>query len=278
MNILFIGGGNMAAAIIGGLIAKGWPAASLCAVDVAPAALEALRSRYGIRTAGDGTAEARKADCVVLAVKPQQLRAVAQSLAPAVDGRLVLSIAAGIRSADLLRWLGGKARVVRAMPNTPALVSAGISGLYAMPGVSSEERKNAESVLAAVGETFWVDNEEALDAVTAVSGSGPAYVFYFIEALEQAARKLGLEPAIARRSALATFAGAVKLALGSDADPATLRARVTSKGGTTERAISLLDESAVRAAMVRAVRGAQQRSVELGDELGRDGTNTDNKP
>ncbi len=277
MNILFIGGGNMAAAIIGGLIAKGWPAASLCAVDVLPAALEALRNRYGIRTSGDATTEAGHADCVVLAVKPQQLRTVAQSLAPVVDGRLVLSIAAGIRGADLARWLGGKARVVRAMPNTPALVGAGISGLHAMPGVSSEQRKNAESVLAAVGETFWVDDEQALDAVTAVSGSGPAYVFYFIESLEQAARELGLEAEAARRSALATFAGAVKLALASDADPATLRARVTSKGGTTERAIALLEESAVKAALIRAVRGAQQRSVELGDELGRDNAAPDNK-
>lgn len=270
MNILFIGGGNMAAAIIGGLIAKGWPAASLCAVDVVPAALEALRSRYGIRTAVDGAAEARQADCVVLAVKPQQLREVAISLAPAMNGRLVLSIAAGIRGADLARWLGGQARVVRAMPNTPALVGAGISGLYALPGVSDGDRRNAESVLAAVGETFWVEDEPALDAVTAVSGSGPAYVFYFIEALEQAARELGLPADSARRSALATFAGAVKLALADGSDPAVLRARVTSKGGTTERAIALLDEAGAKAAMARAVQGARQRAIEMGDELGRD--------
>jgi pyrroline-5-carboxylate reductase len=275
MNILFIGGGNMAAAIIGGLIARGWPAAGLCAVDVVPAALEALRGRYGIRTATDGTAEALKADCVVLAVKPQQLRAVARALAPAVAGRLVLSIAAGIRGADLARWLGGSARVVRAMPNTPALVGAGISGLYAMPGVSAGDRDNAESLLAAVGETFWVEDEAALDAVTAVSGSGPAYVFYFIEALEQAARELGLPPDSARRSALATFAGAVKLALADGGDAATLRARVTSKGGTTERAIALLEAAAVKAALVRAVQGARQRAVELGDELGRDDAGRD---
>lgn len=271
MNILFIGGGNMAAAIIGGLIAKGWPAASLCAVDVVPAALEALRKRYGIRTAGDGVAEALRADCVVLAVKPQQLREVARGLAPSADDRLVLSIAAGIRSADLARWLGGKARVVRAMPNTPALVGAGISGLFAMPGVSAGDRSRAESVLAAVGETFWVEDEAALDAVTAVSGSGPAYVFYFIEALEQAARELGLPQDSARRSALATFAGAVKLAMADGSDPATLRARVTSKGGTTERAIALLDAAGVKAAMVKAVQGARQRAAEMGDELGRDG-------
>ena len=213
MNILFIGGGNMAAAIIGGLITRGWPAGSLCAVDVVPATLEALRGRYGIRTSDDGAAEALRADCVVLAVKPQQLRSVALALAPAVSGRLVLSIAAGIRGADLTRWLGGGARVVRAMPNTPALVGAGISGLYAMPGVSRAERENAERILAAVGETFWVEDEPALDAVTAVSGSGPAYVFYFIEALEQAARELGLSPEQARRGALATFAGAIRLAL-----------------------------------------------------------------
>jgi pyrroline-5-carboxylate reductase len=270
MNILFIGGGNMAAAIIGGLIAKSWPAAAIHAVDVLPEALKRLEQQFGIRTSADGVAAARNADCIVLAVKPQQLRDVARSLAPVIEGKLIISIAAGIRSVDLARWLGPAARIVRAMPNTPALVSAGITGLHAMPGVSETQKQDAERVLAAVGATFWVGSERDLDAVTAVSGSGPAYVFYFIEALEQAALELGLPAETARQSALATFAGAVKLALADSADPATLRARVTSKGGTTERAIGMLDEAAIKAAFVRAVRGAAERAAELGDELGKD--------
>ena len=269
MNILFIGGGNMAAAIIGGLIAKGWPASVIHAVDVLPEALKRLEQQFGIRTSCDGAAAAQNADCIVLAVKPQQLREVAHSLAPAISGKLVISIAAGIRGADLARWLGPAACIVRAMPNTPALVAAGITGLHAMPGVSATQRQDAEHILAAVGTTFWVATERDLDAVTAVSGSGPAYVFYFIEALEQAALELGLPAEAARQSALATFAGAVKLALADSADPATLRARVTSKGGTTERAIAMLDDAAVKTAFVRAVRGAAERAAELGDELGK---------
>ncbi len=269
MNILFIGGGNMAAAIIGGLIVRGWPAGDIHAVDVLPEALKRLEQQFGIHTSADGATAARNADCIVLAVKPQQLRDVARSLAPVIGDRLVISIAAGIRGSDLARWLGPAARIVRAMPNTPALVGAGITGLYAMPGISEAQKQDAERVLAAVGATFWVGAERDLDAVTAVSGSGPAYVFYFIEALEQAALELGLPADTARRSALATFTGAVRLAQAGDADPATLRARVTSKGGTTERAIGLLDEAAVKAAFVRAVRGAAERSAELGDELGK---------
>ncbi len=270
MNILFIGGGNMAAAIIGGLISRDWPAVSICAVDVQEDARAGLESRFGIRTAAEPGSAIAKADCIVLAVKPQQLRAVALDIATAVRGRLVISIAAGLRCGDISRWLGGSPHIVRAMPNTPALVAAGITGLYAMPQVTAAQRNTAEDILAAVGATFWVGEERDLDAVTAVSGSGPAYVFYFIEALEQAARELGLSPEIARQSALATFAGAVKLAAGDDADAATLRARVTSKGGTTERAIGMLDEARVMEAFRRAVRGAAERAAELGDTLGKD--------
>ena len=270
MKILFIGGGNMAAAIIGGLTAKNWPTTAIHAVDVVPEALKRLEQQYGIRTSSDGVAAARNADCIVLAVKPQQLRDVARSLAPAINKQLIISIAAGIRGGDLARWLGPAARIVRAMPNTPALVAAGITGLHAMPGVSATQREDAERILGAVGSTFWVGAERDLDAVTAVSGSGPAYVFYFIEALEQAALELGLPAAAARQSALATFAGAVKLAMEDGTDPATLRARVTSKGGTTERAIGMLDDSAVKSAFVSAVRGAAERAAELGDALGKD--------
>lgn len=270
MNILFIGGGNMAAAIIGGLIAKGWPAASIHAVDVLAEARSRLQKQFGIRTSADAAAAAADADCIMLVVKPQQMREVASTLSPAIRSQLILSIAAGIRCNDLARWLGAAARIVRAMPNTPALVSAGITGLYAMSGVSEQQRRDAEGILAAVGETFWVDDERALDAVTAVSGSGPAYVFYVIEALEQAARELGLSPEIARKSALATFAGAVKLALAGDTDPATLRARVTSKGGTTECAIGVLDAAAVKTIFAGAVRAAAERAAEMGDTLGKD--------
>ena len=270
MNILFIGGGNMAAAIIGGLVAKGWSPASIHAVDVLAEARSRLQQQFGIRTSADAVAAAAGADCIVLAVKPQQMREVAKNLGSAVNNRLIISIAAGIRCGDLARWLGTAAHIVRAMPNTPALVSAGITGLYAMPGVGAAQRQDAENILAAVGATFWVDEERALDAVTAVSGSGPAYVFYVIEALEQAARELGLPPEIARQSALATFAGAVKLALADDTDPATLRARVTSKGGTTECAIGILDAAAVKAIFARAVRAAAERAAEMGDTLGKD--------
>lgn len=270
MNILFIGGGNMAAAIIGGLLAKGRAPSSLHAVDVLPEALARLEKQFGIGTSADAKTAAANAGCIVLAVKPQQMREVATALAPALKGQLVISIAAGIRGGDLARWLGPAAQIVRAMPNTPALVSAGITGLYAAPGVSSTQRSDAESILGAVGATFWVDHEKDLDAVTAVSGSGPAYVFYFIEALEQAGLELGLSPETARQSALATFAGAVKLATMDTADPATLRARVTSKGGTTERAIGALDEAAVKMAFIRAVRAAADRAAEMGDALGKD--------
>ncbi len=270
MNLLFIGGGNMAAAIIGGLVATDWPAATIHVVDVMPDALDSLKKRFGVATSTDAASTAASADCIVLAVKPQHLRAAAQALAPALRGQMVISIAAGIRCHDLARWLGPQAHIVRAMPNTPALVAAGISGLYAMPGVSAAQRQDAERILGAVGATFWVGEEPELDAVTAVSGSGPAYVFYFMEALEQAALELGLSPEVARQSTLATFAGAVKLAAADDAGPATLRARVTSKGGTTERAVGVLDDAAVRAAFVRAVRAAAARAAEMGEMLGKD--------
>ncbi len=270
MNILFIGSGNMAAAIIGGLIAKGWSPASIHAVDVLAEARSRLQQQFGIQTSADAVAAAASADCIVLAIKPQQMREVAKTLASAVHHQLIISIAAGIRCADLARWLGASARIVRAMPNTPALVSAGITGLYAMPGISTAQRQDAENILGAVGATFWVDAERALDAVTAVSGSGPAYVFYVMEALEQAARELGLPPDIARQSALTTFAGAVKLALTGDADPATLRARVTSKGGTTESAIGVLDAAAVKTIFTHAVRAAAERAAAMGDTLGQD--------
>ncbi len=273
MDITFIGGGNMASAIIGGLLQRGWGRETLRAVEILPAAREKLEQAFRIQTFPGISAEALHTDCVVLAIKPQQMREAAVQLAPLVKDALVITIAAGIRGSDLSRWLGqddrGHQRIVRVMPNTPALVMAGISGLYAMPGTSAEDRAGAASILGAVGETVWVEREDDIDAVTAISGSGPAYVFYFIEALDQAARDLGLSAATARQLAIATFTGASKLAAQSSEDAATLRARVTSKGGTTERALASMDADHIKSAIVRAVKAAAERSRELGDELGR---------
>ena len=270
--ITFVGGGNMASALIGGMLKRGWAADAVRVVDVDAAARERVGRVFRIETHGELADGVAGADCVILAIKPQQLQRVARALATHVRGALVLTIAAGIRTGDLQRWLGGHARIVRAMPNTPALVLAGVSGLYAGPGVSDADRASAEQILGVAGTTLWVDREDALDAVTAVSGSGPAYVFYFIEALERAARELGFEAEPASRLALETFAGAVKLAHESDDTVATLRQRVTSKGGTTERALSELEREGVREAIVRAARAAAARSRELGEELGRDET------
>jgi pyrroline-5-carboxylate reductase len=270
MNITFIGGGNMASAIIGGLLQRHWNPQQLRVVEIVAAAREKLEHTYRVQTYAGVTAEALQADCVVLAIKPQQMREAAAQLAPLISHALVISIAAGIRGDDLSRWLGHHQRIVRVMPNTPALVLAGVSGLYAMPGVSADDRQRAADILGAVGETVWVAREEDIDSVTAVSGSGPAYVFYFIEALEQAACELGISADAARQLAISTFTGAAKLAAQSSDDIATLRARVTSKGGTTERALASMENDRIKAAIVRAVKAAAARSYELGDELGRD--------
>lgn len=266
--LTFIGGGNMAAAIIGGLVASGTAPASLEVVEIDPGARAVLADRFGVAVY-DALEAATLAGMVVLAVKPQTLPAVASRLAPRLTTQPVLSVAAGVRVPDLARWLGGHTAIVRAMPNTPALVQAGISGLYAAPGVDTATRQAAESVLRAVGSVVWVDDEAALDWVTAVSGSGPAYVFNCIEALEAAAVAGGLAPATARQLALHTFLGAARLALESGEEPAVLRQRVTSKGGTTERGLAALEAGGLMALFQNAVNAAQARSVELGTELGR---------
>lgn len=270
MNITFIGGGNMASAIIGGLLQKGWQADAVRVVEIDPGARARVERELRVKAFADTGAAVADSECIVLAVKPQQMREAAQALRKALESQLVITIAAGIRSRDLSRWLGDYQRIVRAMPNTPALVLAGISGLYAMPAVSAADRAQAENVMGAVGSTLWLAHEEQMDAITAVSGSGPAYVFYFIEALQQAAAELGFGADEARRLALDTFAGAVKLAAHSSEDAAALRARVTSRGGTTERALSTLETGKTREIIVRAVRAAAERSRELGDELGKD--------
>lgn len=270
MNITFIGGGNMGSAMIGGLLRKRWPRKAIQVVEVAPPQRERLARELKVRTHGGLDARAMKTDCIVLAVKPQQVREVALALKPLLRSQLVVTIAAGIRVANLSRWLGGYRRIVRVMPNTPALALAGVSGLYAHPAVSAGERAAAGKILGAVGATLWLEREEDLDAITAVSGSGPAYVFYFMEALERAARELGLPPDAARRLALGTFAGAVKLVTQAGEAPETLRSQVTSRGGTTERALASMEADRVKEAIVRAVRAAAERSRELGDELGKD--------
>ena len=270
MNITFIGGGNMASAIIGGLLRKKQPAKSIKVVEIERPARARLEREFKVKTSAALDSKAASADCIVLAVKPQQMREAAQALRPLLGAQLIVTIAAGIRVKDLVRWLGGYERIVRVMPNTPALAGAGISGLYATRAVSGVDRAAAEKILGAVGATLWLAREEDLDAITAVSGSGPAYVFYFIEALEQAALDLGLGADAARKLALETFAGAVKLAIQSAVAPATLREHVTSKGGTTERALKSMETDRVKEGIVRAARAAAERSRELGNELGKD--------
>jgi pyrroline-5-carboxylate reductase len=209
------------------------------------------------------------ADTVVLAVKPQQMRDAARQLSPFIGAvPRVLSIAAGVRTGDLARWLGEYRRIVRAMPNTPALIGAGIAALYATPEARPTATP-AAAILEACGEVVWVDDEAKLDAVTGVSGSGPAYVFYFMEALERAARELGLPSDDARKLVYATFAGSIALAQRSDDPPAVLRANVTSKGGTTAAALEVLAAAGVADAFVRAVKAAATRARELGDEAPR---------
>lgn len=257
----------MATAMIGGLIKRGTPATQLSVVEIDAAARTRLQTQFGVVCHAD-YAPVAAADTLILAVKPQQLAVVAKSIAPRLREQLVISIAAGIRTQDLSRWLGGYARIVRVMPNTPALVLAGISGMYAVPQVDAAQRQRAEAILKAVGEAVWVPREEDIDTVTALSGSGPAYVFYFIEALLEGAARCGLDAATARALALHTVSGAAKLALEASEPPATLRERVTSKGGTTERALQTLEQREVKQAIAEAVIAAAARSRELGDVFG----------
>jgi len=269
MKITFVGGGNMAAALISGLLRKGHAPGDIRVVEVLPEVRARLEREFGVACHA-AVAEALDAEVLLLAVKPQQMREALASVAGRLARQLVISIAAGIRSADIKRWLGGYRRIVRTMPNTPALIGAGITGLFALPEVTDAERRQAESILAAVGETLWIDNEAMMDGVTAVSGSGPAYVFYFIEALQRAARALGFSETQARRLSLTTFLGACRLAVSGDEEVGLLRQRVTSKGGTTEAALRSLDDDLVAEAILRAVRAADTRGRELGGLLGKD--------
>jgi len=304
MRIAFIGGGNMAAALISGLAGKLTAGADIHVVDPNAAALEKLRAQFGVSTsaalpgaphapdagvaadeaavavataAAAATAAAYQAvasaDVIVLAVKPQSMREVAEQLRPllplqAGTGPLLVSIAAGIRAADLSRWLGGYGAIVRCMPNTPALIGMGVTGMAASAGVSAQQRQQADAIMKAVGGTVWLDDEDKIDAVTAVSGSGPAYVFYFIEAMQKAAEELGLSAQQGKELALATFTGAAQLAAQSDEPVSLLRERVTSKGGTTYAALTSMAQDGVAEAIGRAMKAAAARGHELGREFG----------
>ncbi|MDY0136732.1 MAG: pyrroline-5-carboxylate reductase [Thiomicrospira sp.] len=269
-TICFIGAGNMSRSLIGGLVASGYPAEQLCAADPNPASCQQFSEHLGIRCVADNRQALAQADIVVLAVKPQQLQSVCESLAQDLQQRrpLVISVAAGVTTEAINRWLGGEMAIVRTMPNTPALIQAGATGLFANSGVSKQQRDDAEHILRAAGLTLWLDDEAQLDAVTALSGSGPAYFFLFMEAMEQAAKTLGLDEKTARLLTLQTAFGASKMALESTDDCATLRRKVTSPNGTTERAIVSFEQDQLGVIVERAMHAAHQRAQQLAKELG----------
>jgi pyrroline-5-carboxylate reductase len=269
-QLVFIGAGNMARSLIGGLIANNYPPNAITATDINQQSLDAMRAEFGIHISPDNLAATLEADVLVLAVKPQNMREVCEPLCDSVQSRapLVLSIAAGVRASDLDLWLGGGNAIVRCMPNTPALIKCGASGLYANRVVSEVQREWAGNILAAVSRVVWVDTEDKIDAVTAVSGSGPAYFFLVIEAMQAAAQKLGLSSEQANELALETAFGATKMARESALDAATLRANVTSKGGTTAAALEVFENHALREIFAEAMQAAAARSAELGRQLG----------
>lgn len=268
LKISFIGGGNMAGALIGGLAGKLTAGANIHVVDINAGALASLAQKFGVTTSQRIDHAIGQSDVIVLAVKPQQMKEVAAQLAPHVSSQLVLSIAAGIRAVDLSRWLGGHSAIVRTMPNTPALIGSGITGLVALAGVSDSQREAADAIMKAVGTTVWLDDEALIDPVTAVSGSGPAYVFYFIEAMQQAALEMGLTQEQGNQLSIATFVGAAQLAAQSSESISVLRERVTSKGGTTYAALTSMADSGVKDAIVKAMKAAAARGKELGEEFG----------
>ncbi|QJQ07058.1 pyrroline-5-carboxylate reductase [Undibacterium piscinae] len=268
LKIAFIGGGNMANALIGGLLVNLTTPENIHVVDPYQPSLSKLQATFGVTTALQIDAALQTVDVIILSVKPQQLREVVTTLAPHLKGQLLLSIAAGIRAVDISRWLNGYDKIVRTMPNTPALIGKGITGLAAMTGVSEMQRQASQDIMSAVGETVWLKDESQIDAVTAVSGSGPAYIFYFIEAMQQAALELGLDAAQAKQLAIATFNGAAQLAQASDEPVQVLRERVTSKGGTTYAALCSMEESKIKEAIITAIKAAAARGKQLGDEFG----------
>ncbi|MDX1914703.1 MAG: pyrroline-5-carboxylate reductase [Methylophilus sp.] len=266
-TIGFIGGGNMATALIVGLKHQGFDAANILVVELDEAKRADLTTRLGVKTTQHLNAIAQY-DVIVLAIKPQQLKALAVELAPLLNTQLVISIAAGIRANDLSRWLGAYSSLIRAMPNTPAQIQAGITGLYAMQKVTEAQKSIATQILNTAGDTLWLNDEQALDAVTAISGSGPAYVFYLIEALQAAAIQLGLSAEQAKTLSIKTFKGASLLADMSTTPVNILREQVTSRGGTTEQGLLSLESLKVKQAIIQAAQAAEKRAKILGDQLG----------
>ena len=271
MNTLaFIGGGNMARSLIGGLVASGTAPEHIVVADPVASQVQSLQRDYAVRGATDNQAAVQGASAVILAVKPQQLRTVVQGLQPALGARtLLISIAAGIRAADIARW-AGSSPVVRCMPNRPALEGCGITALFAMPNATGDDRNTAETIMRAVGATLWVERESDMDAVTAISGSGPAYFFLLMEMLEQAGVELGLSPTVSRQLAIETAYGSGRMARSATDSPLQLRQQVTSKGGTTQAALEHLEAKHIRAIFVPAVKAAAQRSAQLAEEFGKD--------
>lgn len=268
-RVTFIGAGNMAGAIIGGMIDSGYSAGDITATSPDDTMLAPLRERLGINTATDNAAAVSDADVVVLAVKPQIMHQVCEGLREAIQARrpLIVSVAAGLPAATLERWLGDDLPLVRCMPNTPSLVGAGAAGLYANARVDETQRQQASELMEAVGLVEWVDDEALLDAVTAVSGSAPAYFFLMFEAMEEAGIRQGLPAETARRLAMQTAFGAAKMAMASDKTPAELKRNVMSPGGTTERAIEHLEQAGLRTTLAEAMDACSARAREMADEL-----------
>jgi pyrroline-5-carboxylate reductase len=271
LHIGFIGAGNMARSLAGGLLRNGWDRARLHLSDPLPAQREGAAQALGVSVHAGNAEVAARADILVLAVKPQVLGEVAAGLAATLAGKrpLVISLAAGVRMADLERWLGAGLPIVRVMPNTPALIGSGASGLYANARVNDAQRNQAETVVRAVGVAVWVGDERLIDVITALSGSGPAYFFLVMEALEQAAIRAGLDAAQARLLTLETAYGAAKMALEGAEEPLLLRRRVTSPGGTTEAAVKVLEDGGLRRLFESAIDAAIRRAGELGDLFGK---------
>ena len=266
-RIAFIGGGNMASAIIGGLLKQGWPGSHIDVVEPYDEARAKLGSQFGISAQAQADSFLTRAELVVWAVKPQTFKDATAQTQAHTHAALHLSVAAGIRSDTIAQWLGSE-RVVRCMPNTPALIGKGITALFARAAVNDTDKALINQVLGSTGERMWVDAEDHIDAVTALSGSGPAYMFYFMEAMREAGTGMGLNPAQAYQLAVATFIGAGELAKASPESPETLRQRVTSKGGTTYAALTAMEADGIKPAFIAAMRAAQQRAKELGDEFG----------
>jgi len=265
VKLAFIGGGNMASSLIGGLVADHVDPKQISVADINDSQRENLAARHGVSTSADNQVAAAEADVVILAIKPQQLKAVAEELAPTIQQNhsLVVSIAAGIRSSNINKWLGGNAAVVRAMPNTPALVQTGATALFSNEHVTDEQRDLAESILRATGLTLWVNDESQMDAVTALSGSGPAYFFRIMEAIETAGVELGLTKETAHLLTLQTALGAAKMALESHESMANLREQVTSPGGTTEQGLATMEKHNIDAVFSDVLKAARDRSEEL---------------